>query len=358
MKILVIRLRLIGDVVFTTPLLSGLKRAFPDARLTYLVEREAAAVVLGNPHLDEVIVVPRTRRIRRVLDDFRLARRLRAGRYDVVLDLHGGPRSSWLARATGAPQRIGYDVAGRSWLYTTTVPRARELRPRHSVVNQWDLLGGVRGWPGLSPDPEQHPVEMASDAQARARIARRLEAAGVGARHTLIVIHVSAGNPFRRWPEASFVGLVSRLAAVDPGRRIVLSSGPSDREAAGRIVRAARTVESASAAQVLDFGDFDLQELRALVERASVFVGGDSGPLHVAATTNTPIVALFGPTLAERSEPWRSPAIRSEVVAVDALRCRPCAQRVCVHGDFRCLTTLSADAVHVAAERAMRGAEI
>ena len=82
------------------------------------------------PVLDEVIVVPRTRGVRRLIDDVRLARTLRRARFDIAIDLHGGPRSSLLTRATAAPQRIGYDVDGRSWLYTRTVPRARDLRPR------------------------------------------------------------------------------------------------------------------------------------------------------------------------------------------------------------------------------------
>ena len=114
-KILLIRLRLIGDVVFTTPLIAALKRTFPASRLTYLVEREAAPVVAGNPHLTQVMVITRTRGWARLRDDLRLARRLRAERFDAVLDLHGGPRSSWLTWATRAPQRIGYDIQGRGW---------------------------------------------------------------------------------------------------------------------------------------------------------------------------------------------------------------------------------------------------
>ncbi len=152
MKILLIRLRLIGDVVFTTPVIRALKRTFPSAHLTYLVEREAAAVVQGNPHLDRVNAIARTRGLHRLLDDVALARQLRAERFDVVIDLHGGPRSSWLTRATGAPQRIGYDVSGRGWLYTRTIHRPRELRPRHSVENQWDLLEAIDGWQGCAAD--------------------------------------------------------------------------------------------------------------------------------------------------------------------------------------------------------------
>ncbi len=153
MKILLIRLRLIGDVVFTTPIIRALKRAMPDAQLAYLVERESAAVVAGNPHLDEVIVIPRSRGLSRIADDARLAWRLHRRRFDLVIDMHGGPRSGWLTLATGAPQRIGYEIAGRSWMYTSRVGRARELRPRHSVVNQWDLLHAIDGWSGDGPDP-------------------------------------------------------------------------------------------------------------------------------------------------------------------------------------------------------------
>ncbi|HSC28446.1 MAG TPA: glycosyltransferase family 9 protein [Vicinamibacterales bacterium] len=355
MRILLIRLRLIGDVVFTTPVLRALKRAFPASRLTYLVEQEAAPIVTGNPHVDEVIVIPRTRGWKRLLDDARLARRLRSERFDVVLDLHGGPRSSWLARASGARQRIGYDVQGRGWMYTATVHRARQLRPRHSVVNQWDLLSAIDGWTGGTPDPARDPVEMPLDDGVDALVARRLHEAGVEDGHELIVLHVSAGNPFRRWPEPSFVRLSAGLAARGRERRLVLSSGPSDREAARRIVAAARAeLGPDRACRIVDCGEFDLAELRALVGRSRLFIGGDSGPLHVAATTRTPIVGLYGPTLPSRSAPWRDPAVPTESVEVIGLACRPCDQRVCEPGDYRCLTTVTPEHVMLAAERAMR----
>ena len=354
MRVLLIRLRLIGDVVLSTPLVRALRRAFPDASLSYLVERDAAAVVSGNPHLDEVIVVERTRGVARIVDDVRLARRLRQERFDVVIDMHGGPRSSWLALATGAPQRIGYDIAGRHWMYTRTVPRARELRPRHSVVNQWDLLNAIEGWRGGDPDPAQDAVEMALDEAADRRIAGRLERAGVEPDLELIVVHVSASNPFRRWPEPAFAEVVSSLVRESPARRVVLSSGPSDRPAADRIAASARDLLPAeSRARVIDFGEFDISELRALVGRSRLFIGGDTGPLHVAATTATPIVAIYGPTLPARSAPWRRRDIPSESVEITGLACRPCDQRVCAPGDYRCLTTLRPAAVLAAAERAL-----
>ena len=358
MRVLLIRLRLIGDVVLSTPVIRALRRRFPDAKLTYLVEREAAPVVAGNPHLDEVLVVNRSQGLARLADDLRLAWRLRRRRFDVVIDMHGGPRSSWLTLATGAPQRIGYDMPGRQWMYTRTVPRARELRPRHSVLNQWDLLSAIEGWPPESAQPARDAVEMPVDPAADRRIADRLRDLGIGPDHELILVHVSANNPFRRWPEPAFSEVVARLAGASPARRLILSSGPSDREAAGRIADGARALlDERTRSRVVPFGEFDLAELRALIGRSRLFIGGDTGPLHVAATTATPVVAVYGPTLPERSAPWRDPSVPTEAVEIKGLPCRPCDQRVCAPGDYRCLATLKAADVLAAAERALSASE-
>ena len=355
-KILLVRLRLIGDVVLTTPLIRALRRRYPAARLTYVVEAGAAQVVRGNRNLTDVVVVPRRRGFARVRDDIALARRLRGERFDVAIDLHGGPRAAWLAWSSGAPIRIGYRMTGRSWMYTHVVARPRDEAPRLTVVNQWDLLAPL----GLEPpDPVLDPLEMEADATAAGSVDRRLHAGGITAGHPVVVIHVSAGNPFRRWPPESFEALVIALARRDPTRRILLTSGPSDAKAAREIAGRARATLGPLAGAVPEIGEFDLAELRALVARAAVYIGGDSGPLHIAGTTDTPIVALFGPTLAERSMPWRDPRWFAEAVDAGSLECRPCRQRECAPGDFRCLTRITAEQVAAAAERAItRGASL
>ncbi|MCU0256630.1 MAG: glycosyltransferase family 9 protein, partial [Vicinamibacterales bacterium] len=297
MKILLVRLRLIGDVVFTTPAVRALRRRHPDSRLSYLVERAAAPVVATLPDLDHVLTVPHARGWRRLRDDLRLASHLRAARYDAVLDFHGGPRAAWLTWATGAPLRVGYTIAGRTWMYTRPVPRSRDLRPRHSVENQWDLLRAAFPEVG-DPDPDRDPVVMGEDAAAAAAVARRWQAHALEGT-AVVVVHVSAGNPFRRWPAEAIEHLVAGVAAGGANRRIILTSGPSEADAAARIGDAARRQLGPDAThRVVAFGDLTLPELRALVARAALYIGGDSGPLHVAATTGTPIVALFGPTLA------------------------------------------------------------
>jgi lipopolysaccharide heptosyltransferase II len=350
-SILLVRLRQIGDVVFTTPAVHALRRRFPEAHLTYLVEPAAAPVVEGNPHLNEVLVAPRRSGLGGLAGDFALGRRLRARRFDLAIDFHGGPRASLLTWLSGAPVRIGYEVAGRSWMYTRRVARSRTLLPRHSVVNQWDLVAALDIPP---PDPSTAPTEMRGDRAAAAAVDERLARAGVAAADPLVVVHVSAGNPFRRWPFEHFVELIAALATQDRARRIIVTSGPSEEAAAARVIAAARDRLAADAPQrVLSCGEFSLVELRALLDRAALYIGGDSGPLHVASTTAVPIVGLYGPTLPERSAPWRSAAYATESVDAGALPCRPCEQRVCVPGDFRCLSLISPGQVADAARRAL-----
>jgi len=350
-SILLVRLRQIGDVVFTTPAVHALRRRFPDAVITYLVEPAAAPIVAGNPHLTEVLVAPRRSGIGGLIADLTLGRQLRARRFDLAIDFHGGPRASLLTWLSGAPVRIGYEVAGRSWMYTQRVARSRALLPRHSVVNQWDLVAALDI---AAPDPSATPTEMRLDRAAAAAVTERLARAGVSTDERIVVIHVSAGNPFRRWPFEHFVELIAALVADDPSRRIIVTSGPSEEAAAARVIAAARDrVGPEAATRVVSCGEFSLTELRALLDRASLYIGGDSGPLHIASTTAVPIVGLYGPTLPERSAPWRSPAYATESVDAGVLPCRPCEQRVCVPGDFRCLTLITPEQVVAAARRAV-----
>ncbi len=349
-SILLIRLRLIGDVVFTTPAIRALRRRFPAARLTYLVESASAPVVANNPHLSDVIVAPYARGWQRVRDDLTLARRLRRARFDTVVDFHGGPRSALLTWLTRAPVRVGYDVAGRHWMYNRVVHRPAELRARHSVENQWDLLAEIDETFRTLPDRTVDRVEMPVEAAARAAIDARMAAWRVAASR-LIVVHVSAGNPFRRWPESSFAELVTNIVRARPDHVVVVTGGPSDRDAAARVMAASRGTLGPDASRVLDGEGLSLVELRALIDRAALFIGGDSGPLHVASTSDTPIVGLYGPTLPARSAPWRPDWIPSAAVDVGVLPCRPCEQRVCAPGDFRCLTHLPASTVQDAALR-------
>lgn len=191
MKILLVRLRQIGDVVFTTPAIRALRARFPDAQLSYIVEPAAEPIVRHNPHLSRVIVAPRTRGLAGIRADLALGARLRRDTYDVAIDFHGGPRASLLTWLSRAPVRIGYDIRGRGWMYTRRVLRPRELRARHSVENQWDLLESL----GVgAANAEEFPVEMRGDAAATAAVDERLAGAGVQPGDRLIVIQIGRAH--------------------------------------------------------------------------------------------------------------------------------------------------------------------
>ena len=170
MTILLVRPRLIGDVLLTTPVIRALRRRFPDATLIYLVESLAAPVLRANSQLNETIVIHHRRGLRRLVEDWRLARNLRARRIDVAIDMHGGPRSAWLTWASRARMRVGYDVSGRRWMYTHTVSRPRGYAPRHSVRNQWDLLAPVDEAFLDPPDPGLDRLEMPLEPAAAATV--------------------------------------------------------------------------------------------------------------------------------------------------------------------------------------------
>ena len=252
------------------------------------MEPAAAPVVQGHPGIDVVRVVPHVRGWRRIAADLALARELRRARFDLVVDFHGGPRASFLTRATGAPRRVGYAVKGRSWMYTDVVPRPADLRPRHSVENQWDLLAHLGRPIAAAPDRVRHRVRMDEAAEAgglRHEPPRR-------GRHR-------CRAPARRRPRERRKPLsplaveplrpswLCNLRQNDPDRRIILTSGPSEAEAARAIVAQAWQRLPEGAGDRIRAGDeYTLAELRSLVARAAVYVGGDSGPLHVAATSD------------------------------------------------------------------------
>jgi ADP-heptose:LPS heptosyltransferase len=357
LTILLIRLRLIGDVVFTTPVIGALRRRFPDARLIYLVEESAAPVVSANPDLSAVITVRHSRGFERLRDDASLALRLRRADIDLTIDLHGGPRSALLCWASRAPVRVGYDVPGRSWMYTHVVHRPKAYRPRHAVVNQWDLLAAVDATFAGPPDREQDRTRMTVPGEAVTSTMRMLRERGVPAESRLVVLHVSAGNPFRRWPESSFATVAATLAGPPHHCAVLLTAGPSDAQAAARVIAQARARAGADATRIVDGDPLSLWQLRAACDRAALFIGGDSGPLHIASTSDVPVVALYGPTLPERSAPWRPSSIPTANVDGGSLTCRPCDQRVCVPGDFRCLSNVPPSAVIEAATALLGGAQ-
>jgi heptosyltransferase-1 len=334
-KILLVRLRRIGDVVMTTPAAALVKKRFPGASVTYLVEEPYRRLVEGHPAVDQVITVPAKQRFS---DFLGLVRKIRRERFDALLDFHGGPRASWITAASGARLKIGYAIRRKGFLYDVRISRQGPDGPIHSVLNHVNL---VRAMGVEIDDAEIPPLTLpAAPAEETARVDRIV---GEAAAAKLVVLHIGAGNRFRDWGAANAAALVRLLAGV-PGVRIALIGADGDRTAETEIQRAA------PAAVLPLVGRLNLIEIRELIARAALYVGPDSGPMHIAASTATPLVAYFGPTLPAVFAPWR-PGGAPTVILEKSLDCRPCRQCKCVTADYRCLLGITPDEVFAACRR-------
>jgi len=330
LKFLLLRLRRTGDIVLTTPAVSVLKAAFPAAELTYVVEKPYARLVEGHPALDKLIVLEPKMGVR---DFLRLARVIRREKYDAVLDFHGGPRASWLTKFARAKIKIGYGVKYRRFIYDIRIPRASASGPVHSAENHLNLVKAL-GVKVSEPPPLSLPEPRPDEAD---RVNKLL--AGPG---RAVILHIGAGNRFRDWGVRNIAGLLLLFDSL-PDLRVFLVGGQDDLLAQAEIqALAGRPVRSL-------VGQLNLAELREAISQAALFVGPDSGPMHIAASTPTPIVAIFGPTLPAHFAPWRAKATLLE----KALDCRPCRQRHCLTQDFRCLTTITPQEVFAACQKSL-----
>jgi heptosyltransferase-1 len=321
---LFIRLRLLGDIVFTIPAVQLFKERFPGTRLHYVVEERFRDVAELIPGVDHVIAVPRRRGIAAILAFRKQVRSLRIG---TIVDFHSGPGSALLTRASGAPLRIGYRTPNRNWAYNKLVERFDPSRPAHSVHNQARLLEALGVDACSLPqypfiDPRAFPVSP--------RLAPLLQL------QPRVVLHLGAGNRFRDWGEDHFSALVQRLGAQKV--HVVLFGGTPEEAARGAKLGGHPYVHDAS-------GRLSAKEILSLVTGAAAYVGADSGPLHLASLTATPLVALYGPNLAEVSGPWRREGV---VIVQMEMACRPCSQRSCKYGTIPCMRNISTDRVYEA----------
>jgi len=332
-RILIIKPSSLGDIVHALPTVAALRRRFPSARITWLVKREWAAVLEGNPHLDAVLALDLLPK------DWPAAwRAVRAGRFDTVLDLQGLLRSALLGWISGAPVRIGFANGreGSPWFYTERVPvpsLSMHAVDRYLITAKY--LGADPGEVKPSDFPLPH------DAQAEARIEVLLAAAGVQAGATLVAINPSARWDTKQWPSESFATVGDRLQQ-NGAARVVLIGGRDERHVGKQVMRAMRT------APIDLMGQTTLKELIALLRRARLLVTNDSGPMHLAAAVGTPVIALFGPTDPARTGPYGA----GHTVLRSGVPCSPCFSRRCTNAiELECLTSIRPENVIEAAMR-------
>ena len=303
MNIALVKLSSIGDVVHALPVAAALQASLPQARLIWVVERREAAVLHGNAALSEIVPVD-TRGWRRSRGPLAIAettgalvalgRHLRAARFDVAIDLQGLVKSGVITAATRAPLRIGFAAAHcRERLNTLfTNRRVTPLAAARHIVDQYLSLMeplGVRARTVEFPLP--------TDGAAEARVDVFLTGAGFEPRDRLVVLNPGAGRPDKRWPIPNFRRLARRLVE-ETGAAVVVIWGPNELGDARSIVEPGPAGRAALAPPT------NLDELLAMLRRASVVVAGDTGPLHLAAALGTRCVGLFGPTSAARTGPY------------------------------------------------------
>ena len=336
-RVLVVRLRSIGDTVLATPSLLALKRFLPQASVDILLEDWVAPVLDGFPQVDQVITLERKSTVARA----RVARQLRANRYDVVYNLHGGTTATLLTRATGARHRVGYDAYQYARLHNHLSPPSSALWERektHSVEQQLALLG----WTGI-PVSDRPPTKLAVTSEAAAAITVRLQSAGLSD-VPFAVIHPAAAFATKQWAASNFGRVAEALSSQGLG--VIAITTPAEKSIVAEMNRNSTAVMQA-------FTDLTLPEITALLARARLFVGNDSGIAHMAAAVETPVVVIFGSSNRAHWRPW-SANTAAEVV-FEELECQPCHGYFCEKFDEpECIKRVPVERVIAAAERVLR----
>lgn len=326
--ILFIKPSSLGDIVHAMPTCAAIRRAYPKARLTWLVKREWAGLVERIDGVDRVWPVESTFKgwLSQVSP-------LRAERFDLVVDLQGLFRSAAIGWLGGSSLLVGFANGreGSPWFYSRRVPVPQlEMHAVDRYLLVAKAVGAVE-----SGAPEFRFRIPQTDYE---EVDRLLSRSGVTPEMSWVAMNVSARWPTKRWPAASFAEVADRLQQERCGA-VVMIGGPDERADIAAVSGMMKT-------PAIDLaGTTTVGLLPALLSRASLLITNDSGPMHIAAAAGTPVVALFGPTSAARTGPY---GVGHRVLATE-ISCRPCLSRTCHNPvQLECLTRISHEQVFVA----------
>ena len=331
-KVLVVRLRSIGDTVLATPSIFALKRFLPNAQVDILVEDWVAPVLENHPHVDNVIVLERGGLMTRA----RVARELRAANYDVVYNLHGGTTATFLTRATGARHRVGFKSYQYGQLHNHQAPSPLLLwqqQKTHSVEQQLALLG----WTGV-PVTDRPRTSLGISSTAAESVERLINEAGIS-NQNIALIHPAAAFATKQWAVEKFARVVEFLA--ERGFTSVAIAAPNEQALLEQL-------RSETSVKVVTFA-LSLPEVTALAARSQLFVGNDSGIAHIATAVGTPSVVVFGSSNIAHWRPWNSAP--AEVV-FEEMPCQPCHGYFCAQfAQPECILRVPATRVTAAIDR-------
>jgi heptosyltransferase III len=337
-RILVVKLRHLGDVLLTGPVFHALKQAIPQAEVDAYIYQEALPMLEGHPDIDRLISYDRNwkrgSKIFRISKELGLLREIRKREYDLVINLTEGDRGVIAALVSKAKIRAGFPPKGK-WQQKALTHIAKECPSlRHTVERNLDVVRRI----GIFPPPESRDLYLHLPETAREK------AKWLAGEASFVLIHPTSRWRFKCWPAPKMRQLAEWL--LKEGKRVIVTSGPDpiEKEMASEI------------SQGLDIlnlgGQLSLKELGALIDRAKLLICVDSVSFHMASALKKPVVALFGPTSDVTWGPWRNP--HAHIVSMEK-RCRPCYLDGC-GGSKRsdCLESLPLETVLCAVDSLFR----
>ncbi len=335
-RLLLVRLRSLGDSILTLPLLETIHAWRPDLQLDIAVETPFAPIFQHHPAVRETLVI-RNRNENEGWSRIRALVEIRRRRYHAVLNLHGGTKSMFLTFASGAALRIGQESFRHSWGYNAKIPASSTVWRRddlHTVEHQLTLLR----WLGIPipPDPcgELHVTHSAEE-----RMQNRLEQAGI-APLRYCLIHPTATLHTKQWSPENFGKLADHLA-----RRYLM---PVIFTAAAHEAQLLIDIGRSTQERHYYWSDLHLEDLFAAIAGCRVFIGNDSGPTHAAAALRKPVVVIWGSSNFRAWHPWGT---RHELIRSD-LPCMPCPGYVCkAFGNPKCILDIPFGRVAEACDR-------
>lgn len=328
-RICVIKPSAFGDVIQSLPLLTALRRRFPDAEISWVINRELQAILEGHPALTHVIPFERRGSLR---DWRRLLRRMRRGKFDLVFDLQGLLRTGFMTLATSAPLRVGLETTreGSHLACNLTIPDTGKSVPAHD--RYWRIAEVL----GVGELPRETLIHTSADDEEWSRSAlASLEG-------PILAIHPGARWVTKLWPLENFAVVACR-AARQYGFDLIIVGGRAERARCEELETTIRRIHPASKVRNLA-GTTELKQLTALLNRINLLLTNDSGPMHLAAGIGKPVLGVFTCTSPTRSGP---PGDQHALVAADI----PCAasyfKRCPNHGpEYQCcMENLSAERV-------------
>lgn len=342
MKVLIVKASALGDVVHALPVLAWLKSADPAMEIDWLVEEGFASLLEGHPLVRKVYRIA-TRNWRRqgwlvaVREGLRTIGRIRAERYDVVLDLQGNSKSGLFTRLSGALQRYGFDRDGaREWPNLLATNRRVRLTDAEHHICERSLAIARAAFPGGEQHPLAGPLPVGPGAAGK--VMQQLADVGLSDR-PFAVLHYGTTWTTKLWAVENWQALVRRLVA-ETDLIPVLTWGN------GEELAIVEQICASGDGQALIWPRGTLPELVALLARADVVIGGDTGPIHIAAAVDTPTVSIYRVTDASRNGPRGGRHICLQA----PLDCSPCLRKSCER-DRECGLSIRVTDVFLALQR-------